>query len=231
MAGAPKTPANKVRWEASVRGDGAVYYGVGEWGGQRAVKIGWTGQAPNVRAGQLKIRLLACHAGTPQDEMAAHARFGADRLYHEWYYPSLRLLAHIDEIGIAVDPDVKRIPCQRGPELVLPLDDMEIAPLDDPAELARWETPATTTTAQERGAAMSGDLLDTAVNEVRKTYEALCKAQRQCAEADANVNAAETRYRQLRSQLETQEQRLVWIARGQIDSALDISLNTSTLHD
>lgn len=142
MAGAPKTPPGEVRQVISTRGDGAVYYGVGEWDGQRAVKIGWTGQAPNVRAAQLKIRLLACHAGTPQDEMAAHARFGADRLYHEWYYPSPRLLAHIDEIGIAVDPDVKRIACQHGPELELPLDDMEIAPLDDPAELARWETPA-----------------------------------------------------------------------------------------
>lgn len=88
------------------------------------LKIGYTQGEPEVRLKQLQtgsaadLRLMACHAGTLDDERQLHEKFASQRLRGEWFEMSEDLFEHLSMIiwiagaqcakdGVAAPPWVK----------------------------------------------------------------------------------------------------------------------------
>jgi hypothetical protein len=68
------------------------------------LKIGYTKGEPEVRLKQLQtgsaadLRLIACHAGSPEDERRIHQQFEKQRVRGEWFAMSEELFAHLGMI-------------------------------------------------------------------------------------------------------------------------------------
>jgi hypothetical protein len=68
------------------------------------LKIGYTRGEPEVRLKQLQtgsaadLRLMACHAGTLDDEKYLHQKFASERLRGEWFEVSEGVLEHLSMV-------------------------------------------------------------------------------------------------------------------------------------
>jgi len=70
-----------------------------------AIKIGWTGRAPRVRAEELHGYLLACRPGTKADEAMFHQRLAAFRIGRTedfWPAPEVWLAVNVLKLAESV---------------------------------------------------------------------------------------------------------------------------------
>lgn len=92
----------------------AVYYMLGRYHGQPAIKIGITCSIPERLSNlhQYGVRLLAWHAGTGATETRLHSQFADAALGHEWFRPTVDLLCHIGRYCDGTPPPRRCYPVQ-----------------------------------------------------------------------------------------------------------------------